>query len=138
MTERLKVYLAGQANEYENSWKERFKELEGFEFYDWEFDSDQSSPDIFFPQDLKAVKEARILVANPGIAPSEATWIEIGYFLALNTKEPGETCKSIIIIWKHERKPEWSIKFVEKTGKIVRTVDEAIAELGLLRKTLNT
>lgn len=124
-----KVYLAGQANEYENNWKEDFKKLDGFEFYDWEFHSDQSSPDNFYPEDLKAVKNADILVANPGIAPSEATWIEIGYFLANNTKKPGDTCNKLIIIWKEERLPKWSIEFVKKAGKVVSSVEEAIKEL---------
>lgn len=124
-----KVYLAGQSNEYENNWKEEFKKLGGFEFYDWEFDSDQTSPDTFFPDDLRAVKEADILVANPGIAPSEATWIEIGYFLANNTKTPGDTCPKLIIIWKDERLPRWSIEFVKKAGLVVSSVEKAISEL---------
>jgi|SRR3990167_2884856 len=93
-----KVYLAGQANMYENDWKEDFKKLGGFKCYDWEFHSDQSSPDAFYPDDLRAVKDAEILVANPGVAPSEATWIEIGYFLANNTEKPGDTCEKLIII----------------------------------------
>lgn len=124
-----KVYLAGQANEYENDWKEKFKKLKGFEFYDWEFQSDQTSPDTYFPDDLKAAKNADILVANPGTAPSEATWIEIGYFLALNTREPGDTCKRLIIIWRVEREPKWSIEFVKKSGLVVSSINEAIKEL---------
>ncbi len=131
---KLKVYLAGQTNEYENDWKEEFKKLKGFEFYDWEFQSDQTSPDTFFPDDLRAVKNADILVANPGIAPSEATWIEIGYFLALNTREPGDTCKRLIIIWKDEREPKWSIEFVKKAGMVVSTVKEAVIELKRLNR----
>jgi len=126
---KLKVYLAGQANEYEKNWKEDFKKLGGFEFYDWEFQSNQTSPDTFYPDDLKAVKKADILVANPGIAPSEATWIEIGYFLANNTNKPGETCKELIIIWKEDRSPKWSIEFVKKAGVVVGSVAEAILEL---------
>lgn len=43
-----KVYLAGQPNEYENNWKESFKKIVGFDFYDWEFDSNQTSADTFF------------------------------------------------------------------------------------------
>lgn len=124
-----KVYLAGQSNEYENNWKEEFKKIDGFDFYDWEFDSDQTSPDTFFPDDLKAVKNANILVANPGIAPSEGTWIEIGYFLANNTEKPGDTCNRLIIIWKEERQPKWSIPFVAKAGLIVPDVSSAIEEL---------
>lgn len=124
-----KVYLAGQANEYENNWKKKLKKIKNFDFYDWEFDSDQSSPDKFFPDDLRAVKNASILIANPGIAPSEATWIEIGYFLANNTNNPGETCKNLIIIWKEKRLPKWSIEFVKKAGVVVSTVEEAIETL---------
>ncbi len=124
-----KVYLAGQSNEYENNWKEEFKALDHFEFYDWEFQSDQTSPDTFYPDDLKAVNRADILVANPGIAPSEATWIEIGYFLACNTKHPGETCDKLIIIWKNDRLPKWSIEFVRKAGKVVSSIAEAKSEL---------
>ncbi len=126
---KLKVYLAGQPNEYENNWKEEFKKLDGFEFYDWEFQSDQSSPNTFYPQDLIAVKDADILVANPGTAPSEATWIEIGYFISNHTKSPGDTCNNLIIIWKDERLPKWSIEFVKKAGKVVSRVEEAIEEL---------
>ena len=48
-----KVYLAGQPSEYDK-WKESFREIKGFEFYDPEIDSDQSSSETFFPQDLKA------------------------------------------------------------------------------------
>ena len=55
---KQRVYLAGQSNEYENNWKEKLKKIKGFEFYDWEFDSDQTSPDTFYPDDLKAVKSA--------------------------------------------------------------------------------
>jgi len=125
----LKVYLAGQSNEYESDWKEKFKKIKGFDFYDWEFDSNQTSPDTFYPDDLRAVKNADILIANPGIAPSEATWIEIGYFLALNTKNPGDTCDKLIIIWKDDRLPKWSIEFVKKAGLVVPSVDKAIKEL---------
>lgn len=130
----LNVYLAGQPNEYENDWKEKFKGLTGFEFYDWEFQSDQSSPDTFFPDDIKAVNNADILIANPGIAPSEATWIEIGYFLRINTKTPGERCSRLIIIWKEERNPKWSIEFVKKAGIVVSSIEEAIDELIKLKK----
>lgn len=123
----MKVYLAGQSSEYD-TWKKSLKDIKGFEFYDPEIDSDQSSSDTFFPQDLKAVSEADILIANPGLAPSEGTWIEIGYFLALNTNTPGEKCKNLIIIWNKER-VNWSIEFVKKVGIIVSTVQEAIDTL---------
>lgn len=132
-----KVYLAGQPNEYEDNWKEHFKKLAGFDFYDWEFDSDQSSPDKFFPQDLTAVQRADILIANPGIAPSEATWIEIGYFYKNKIEKPGEKCRDLIIIWKKEREPRWSIHFVEKAGVIVETVEQALEMLIDLQKTSN-
>jgi hypothetical protein len=130
---QLKVYLAGQSNEYEDDWKEEFKKLKGFDFYDWEFHSDQTSPDTFYPDDLRAITNSDILVANPGIAPSEATWIEIGYFLANNTSKPGDTCNKLIIIWKDERLPRWSAPFVNKTGKVVNSVSRAIEELNKLR-----
>lgn len=123
----MKVYLAGQSSDYD-TWKKSLKDIKGFEFYDPEIDSDQSSSDTFFPQDLKAVSEADILIANPGLAPSEGTWIEIGYFLALNTNTPGEKCKNLIIIWNKER-VNWSIEFVKKAGIIVSTVQEAIDTL---------
>jgi hypothetical protein len=124
-----KVYLAGQANEYENNWKEEFKKLDGFDFHDWEFDSDQSSPDTFFPDDLNGIKKADFMVANPGLATSEGTWIEIGYFYANNTENPGDFCNKLIIIWRKDREPKWSMEFVEKTGFIVSSVEEAIVKL---------
>lgn len=127
-----KVYLAGNPNQYANNWKHRFQNISGFEFYDPEIHSDQSSPDTFFPQDLQAVNAADIMVANPGIGPAEATWIEIGYFLAKNTVNPGDTCKNLIIIWLKEREPKWSIKFVEKAGFVVETVEEAVKKLQTL------
>lgn len=119
------VYLAGQPNEYADNWKEEFKKIEGFKFYDPEYDSDQSSPDTFYPQDLAAVKNADILVANPGTAPSEATWMEVGYFINSHTKNPGDFCESLIIIWSKEREPRWSIEFVRKAGHLVETLEEA-------------
>jgi hypothetical protein len=122
-----KVYLAGQPSEYDK-WKEKFKGIRSFDFYDPEIDSDQSSSETFFPQDLKAVSEADVLIANPGLAPSEGTWIEVGYFLALNTKTPGEKCNRLIIIWNKER-VNWSIEFVKKAGILVSTVEEAIERL---------
>jgi len=128
-TKKPKVYLAGQPDEYENNWKKEFKKLENFEFYDWESDSDQTSPDTFFLDDLKAVKNSDILVANPGMAPSEATWVEIGYFLANNTKNPGDSCSRLIVVWKNERLPMWSIEFIKKAGKVVCSVEMAIEEL---------
>jgi nucleoside 2-deoxyribosyltransferase len=64
-----KVYLAGQWNEYENNWKKEFKKLKGFKFFDPEVDSRQGNPDEFFLDDMKAIKKADVLVANPGVAP---------------------------------------------------------------------
>ena len=93
MSKEINVYLAGQSNEYDNNWKKLFTNLEGFRFYDWEVDSNQTSPDAFFPDDLNGVKNADILIANPGITPSEATWFEAGYFYSLNTKDPEERCE---------------------------------------------
>ena len=119
-----KVYLAGQPDQYDN-WRKKFQNIKGFEFYNPDTDSDQSSPDTFFPQDLKAVSEADILIANPGTIPSEGTWIEIWYFLAQKTKTPWEKCKKLIIIWDKERL-DWSIEFVKKTGVVVTSVNEAI------------
>ena len=124
-----KVYLAGQPNQYDNNWKDAFISLEGFKFYDPETDSDQTSSETFFPQDLIAVHDADILVANPGIATSEATWIEIGYFLASHTENPGDTCKNLIVVWKDEREPKWSIEFVKKAGYLVKTLEEAKLKL---------
>jgi hypothetical protein len=69
------------------------------------------------------------MIANPGIAPSEATWMEIGYFYSLNTKCPGDFCNQLIIIWKEKRQPKWSLGFVAKAGIVVSSVEEAILEL---------
>lgn len=124
-----KVYLAGQPNLYDNNWKKEFIKLKEFEFYDPEIDSDQTSSETFFPQDLTAVHNCDILVANPSDKPSEATWIEIGYFLATHTKNPGDTCKNMIIVWKDTRLPKWSIEFVRKAGYLVSTLEEAKAKL---------
>ncbi len=121
------VYLAGRPNQYDD-WRKSFKNIEGFSFYDPDTDSDQSSPDMFFPQDLEAISKADFLIVNPGTAPSEGTWIEVGYFLALNTKIPGDRCKNMIIIWDKER-IDWSIEFVKKAGFVVNTVDEAVKKL---------
>lgn len=131
--QKLKVYLAGQSNEYENNWKEEFKKLSDFEFHDWEFDSDQTSPDTYFPDDLNGIRNSSIMVANPGVAPSEGTWVEIGYFLANNTKNPGDKCNRLIIIWKDERLPIWSIEFIKKAGVVVNSVEKAIEELVKLK-----
>ena len=128
-----KVYLAGQPNEYSDNWKEDLKLVEGFDFYDWEFDSDQTSADTFFPDDLHAVKNADFMIANPGTAPSEGTWIEIGYFYANNTEKPGEFCDRLIIVWEEDRLPVWSIAFVKKAGFVVGSVSEAQEKLKELR-----
>ncbi len=132
--EKPKVYLAGQSNEYDNDWKESFKKLKDFDFYDWEFDSDQTSPDTFFPDDLRAVKTSDYLIANPSLSPSEGTWIEIGVFYGNNVENPGDFCNNLIIIWKPERNPKWSIEFVKKTGWIVGSFEEAIKKLLEIRK----
>lgn len=126
---KLKVYLAGQWNEYENNWKEGFKKLDSFEFFDPEVHADQTSADTYFPQDLTGIKNADILVAHPGVVVSEATWIEIGYFYALNTKKPGDFCEKLIIVWKPEREPKWALDFVKKTGFVVDSVEKAKQKL---------
>jgi GrpB-like predicted nucleotidyltransferase (UPF0157 family) len=126
---KKKVYLAGQSNKHHDNWKEKVKKLPDFSFYDWEFDSDQTSPDTFFPDDLRGIKSSDYMIANPWIAPSEATWIEIGYFYSLHTKNPGDFCNDLIIVWHKERQPKWSIEFVKKTGHVVLTVDKAIEKL---------
>lgn len=118
------VYLAGPGNKYD-PWRSEFKKIKGFNFYDPDTDSDQSSSETFFPQDLTAIKNSQYLVANPGTSPSEGTLIEIGYFYALNTKNPGDFCNNLIIIWSKDR-IRWSIEFVKKTGQVVGTVEEAI------------
>jgi len=123
-----KVYLAGQWNQYENNWKEEIKKIKGFSFYDPETDSNQNSSDTFYPDDMKAIKEADILVANPGMAPSEAMWVEVGYFLANNTKSPEDSCPQLIIIWK-EGRLKWSKDFVDKTGVVVSDLESAINQL---------
>lgn len=134
MKRKPRVYLAGQSNEYENNWKERFKKLTDFDFHDWEFDSDQTSPDTFFPDDLNGIKRADIMIANPGIAPSEGTWIEIGYFYGQNVKKVGDRCNKLIIVWNRKRKPKWSIAFVKKTGIVVSSVSAAIKKLKTINK----
>lgn len=126
--EKVRVYLAGQSNEYENNWKEVFKDIKGCNFHDWEIHSDQTSPDTYFPDDLKGVKAANFLVANPGLVPSEGTWIEIGYFYGNNVQNPGDFCNNLIIVWSKDRQP-WSIDFVKKTGHIVSTAQEAKEKL---------
>ncbi len=128
-----KLYLAGQSNEHDNNWKEVFKKIAGFEYHDWEIHSDQTSPDTYFPDDLKGIYSSDILIANPGIAPSEAMWIEVGLFYAKNIKNPGERCNNLIIIWKENRNPQWSIEFVKKAGIVVSTFEDAIIELEKLR-----
>lgn len=138
MSKEINVYLAGQSNEHDDNWKELFKDMEGFKFYDWEVDSDQTSPETFFPDDLRGIKNAHILVANPGIAPSEATWFETGYFYSLNTKNPGKKCERLIIIWQDDRKPAWSIEFIKRAGVIVSTFEEAKEELIKLSKTISS
>lgn len=131
------VYLAGQSNEYENDWKKIFNKIDVCDFYDWEIHSNQSSPETFFPDDLRGIKSSSYLIANPGTAPSEATWFEIGYFYALNTTRPGQFCEKLIIIWKEERLPKWSIEFIRKAGYIVKTPDEAkLKLLDLIRSNL--
>ncbi len=126
---RRRVYLAGQWNEHDNNWKQTFKQISGIEFYDPEIDSDQSSPDKYFPQDLEGIASSIMMVANPGIAPSEATWMEVGYFYALNTKVPGERCPRLIIVWKEERTPKWSVGFIQMAGILVNSIEEARDEL---------
>lgn len=118
------VYLAGPANRYD-PWRSEFKKINGFKFYDPDTDSDQTSSKTFFPQDLSAIRNSKILIASPGLAPAEGTWIEIGYFYALNVKKHGDICNNLIIIWNKERLP-WSIEFVKKTGNVVSTTEEAI------------
>jgi hypothetical protein len=129
---KKKVYLAGQSNEHDNNWKEKVKELSDFIFHDWEFDSDQTSPETYFPDDLSGVKSSDHMIANPGIAPSEGTWVEIGYFYSFHTKSPGDFCNNLIIVWNDERNPKWSIEFVKKVGHVVASVDEAIEKLKLV------
>lgn len=119
-----KVYLAGLFSEYSN-WKDRVKGIEGFDFFDPELHSNQSSPDTFFPEDLAAVRCSDILIAYPGSAPCEGTWIEVGYFLSNNTKRSGDFCKELIIIWEKDRL-NWSMEFVKKAGVIVGSIEEAI------------
>lgn len=118
------IYLAGPGNQYD-TWRSEFKKIKDYKFYDPDTDSDQSSSETFFPQDLTAIKNSKILIANPGLAPSEGTWIEIGYFYALNVKKQGDFCNNLIIIWNNERLP-WSIEFIKKAGHVVATVEEAI------------
>lgn len=123
-----KVYLAGQSNQHD-PWRAGFKKLPGFDFYDPDIHSDQTSADTYFPQDLSGIAKSDFLVAYPSTKPSEGTWIEIGYFLALNTKRPGERCLKLIIIWPDARELKWALEFVKKAGMVVKTVEEAIAKL---------
>lgn len=128
-----KVYLAGQSNEYENNWKEDIKKIPDFEFFDWEIHSDQTSPDTYFPDDMRAIFNADILIANPGVVSSEATWIEIGAFYGNNVKKYGDFCKNLIVIWSENRNPKWSIDFVKKTGIVVTSPEKAVIELNKLK-----
>jgi len=126
-----RVYLAGLFSEYD-VWKDEVKKAEGFDFFDPEVHSNQSSPDTFFPDDFAAVKLSDILIAYPGSTPCEGTWIEVGYFISNKTERPGDLCKNLIIIWQKDR-INWSLEFVNKAGIIVSSVDEAIEYLKKLR-----
>jgi hypothetical protein len=126
-----KVYLAGQWNQYENNWKEEIKKVNSFSYYDPEIDSNQNSSDTYYVEDMEAVKEADILIANPGMAPSEAMWVEVGYFLAWHTKNSTELCPTLIILWKDERK-KWSKDFVDKAGHVTNSLEGVIAYLKTL------
>ena len=118
-----KVYLAGQFKEYDN-WKEEIKTIDGLDFFDPEFDSDKSTPDTFYPDDLTGVKNSDILIASAGTTPCEGAWIEVGYFIATHTEKPGDFCDNLIIIWPKDR-IDWSMEFVRKTGHIVKNNEEA-------------
>lgn len=120
----MKVYLAGQWNKHDNNWKKLF-DLPECKFHDPEIHSDQTSPDTYFPEDLQGVRNADIMIANPGVAPSEGTWIEIGYFYATHVQVHGDRCENLIIVWQDGRAPRWSFDFVNKTGIVVATVEEA-------------
>ena len=133
--EKIKVYLAGQSNEHDSNWKDIFNDIESCDFHDWEIHSNQTSPDTYFPDDLNGVKSAKFLIANPGIAPSEGTWIEIGYFYGNNVENPGDFCDKLIIVWQENRNPKWSIDFVKKAGYVVSTVQEAKEKLLELLKS---
>lgn len=135
---KLKVYLAGQSNFHDNDWKKLFSGITECIFHDPEVDSNQTSPDTFFPDDMKAVRTSDFLVANPGMVSSEGTWIEIGYFYAHNTKSPGDFCNKLIIIWQENRLPKWSIEFAKKTGFVVSTFEEAKEKLKELIKEKKT
>jgi hypothetical protein len=128
--QKEKVYLAGQWNQYDNNWKREFDDLkDNFDFYDPEINSNQTSADTYFTDDLKGVMGSGIMIANPGIIPAEATWIEIGVFYRNNVKEIGERCNKLIIIWKEDRNPKWAIEFIKKAGIVVSNVSEAKVEL---------
>jgi hypothetical protein len=122
-----KVYLAGQFSKFDK-WKSVIARTPGFDFFDPETDSDQSTPETFYPDDLKAVQSADILIASPGKSPCEGTWIEVGYFIASHTNSPGDFCENLIIIWPEDR-IDWSLEFVKKTGRVVTTVSDAIEAL---------
>src|SRR5450432_2094234 len=60
---RVRVYLGGMSNHHDNNWKKLFQGIAGCDFYGWEIDSDQTSADRYFPDDLKGIQDADILVA---------------------------------------------------------------------------
>ena len=117
-----------------NNWKDSFKKIDEFDFYDPETDSSQGHADKYFMDDLKNIKKSDIMIANPGIIASEATWAEIGYFYALNVKKLGKFCNKLIIIWDKKRKPKWSLDFVKKMGIVVSSKNKAIKELKKIKK----
>ncbi len=135
LKKKEKVYLAGQWSKYDNNWKQEFNELKNsFDFHDPEVDSNQTSADTYFSDDLNGVIGSDVMIANPGTIPAEATWIEIGVFYKTHTEKVGERCNNLIVVWKEDRNPKWAIDFIKKAGVVVSSVTEAREELRKLIK----
>jgi len=135
LEQKEKVYLAGQWNQYDNNWKIEFDDLKNnFDFYDPETDSNQTSPDTYFQDDLRGVINSQVMIANPGTIPAEATWIEIGVFYRSHVQNIGERCNKLIIVWKEDRNPKWALEFIKRAGIVVSSVAEAKVELRNLTK----
>jgi hypothetical protein len=118
-----KIYLAGPWDSYADNWKTKIKKG-GLNYYDPQIDSNQTSSETFFPDDLRAIREADKMVVFPSDIPAEAAWFEMGYFYATHAKD-NEKLDSLIVIWKEDREPRWALKFLKMAGHIVSSIEEA-------------
>ncbi|MEM4755766.1 MAG: hypothetical protein QW594_01395 [Candidatus Woesearchaeota archaeon] len=123
------IFLGGPWEQYcQEPYKQILKQaLPTFTFYDPEVDSDQRK-NRWFKQNYAALSSSNVFFSYEPLFPGAGVCRETGMFYALHQKK-NKPLENLLFYFPKEFEPAWGITVAKNMGKVVRSMEEAIAYL---------